>query len=267
MKQEQQRVIYLITNNINGKQYVGQTRNFKKRMYAHFYTVTDDTFLKRTMIKYGSNNFTSSIIKECKTDEELDFWETYFIDRLETVAPKGYNLTYGGDRPKNVFHESKNLYWTTDKIIEASKKYNSIMEFSKNEQGAYTRARKLKILPEIRKINNWIPFYHTYTFEEILQKIMSTQCTGRNNFKKTLENEYQYSLKRGWIDIFADRCNWKNLCQSITFERCIKEAKEHICKCKYDFKKAHQHLYSFCLKHNLISKLALEMGWPIWRNR
>lgn len=91
--------IYLRTNLLNGKQYVGQVteKQFKKRQWAwndlkHPYA---GVLINNARAKYGLSAFGFEILKEC-SDDELDYWETYFIEKLNTKAPNGYNLTEGG---------------------------------------------------------------------------------------------------------------------------------------------------------------------------
>lgn len=89
--------IYLRTNLVNGKQYVGQTNDFKNRertwkclkgSYANKYIDEDRE-------KYGIDNFKSEIILECE-DEKTDYWEQYYIEKYNTKYPYGYNVADGG---------------------------------------------------------------------------------------------------------------------------------------------------------------------------
>lgn len=93
-------VIYLRTNLVNGMQYVGQTVNFKNREknwnnLNQRYS-TNDSLIDRARKKYGIGNFDVEILKECN-DNELDYWETYYINIYNTKKPYGYNLTSGGN--------------------------------------------------------------------------------------------------------------------------------------------------------------------------
>ena len=92
--------IYLRTNTVNGKQYVGQstTRRFKKRQkeWNNLNIPYAGVVINNARAKYGLDAFDFEILKECE-DEELDQWETYYIKELNTKAPYGYNMTDGGE--------------------------------------------------------------------------------------------------------------------------------------------------------------------------
>lgn len=91
--------IYLRTNTVNGKKYVGQviTRRFKARQYkwACLSQPYSGEVINRARAKYGIDAFDFDILKECN-DDELDYWEMYYIKELNTKVPYGYNMTDGG---------------------------------------------------------------------------------------------------------------------------------------------------------------------------
>ena len=90
-------VIYLVTNKINGKRYVGQTvRTLNERWKDHC-RVKDDNYFHRAIHKYGKENFTIEVIDSATTLDELDEKEIYWIHKLNTIFPKGYNLKEGGN--------------------------------------------------------------------------------------------------------------------------------------------------------------------------
>lgn len=92
--------IYLRTNSINGKKYVGQatTKRFKARQaeWKSIYRHYAGKAINAARAKYGIDAFDFEILKECK-DEELDYWEKYYIKELNTKVPYGYNMTDGGE--------------------------------------------------------------------------------------------------------------------------------------------------------------------------
>lgn len=89
--------IYKITNLINNKVYIGQSKNISKRWNAHrVRSQNDDYPLYRAIRKYGLENFTFEVIEECNIDS-LDDREKYWIAYYKSNNPNnGYNLTAGG---------------------------------------------------------------------------------------------------------------------------------------------------------------------------
>jgi hypothetical protein len=89
-------VIYLITNKINGKKYVGQTkRSVNRRWCAH--KNNKSGLLSKAFKKYGLNNFIFEEIISCFDMDSLNFYEKYFIEYHKAIRPNGYNLTTGGN--------------------------------------------------------------------------------------------------------------------------------------------------------------------------
>ena len=88
--------IYLIINLINGKKYVGQTRQKLGRRISQHKCGKTKLGIDAAIKKYGwKNNFKVEILEECPV-EKLDEREIFWIAELNTKAPNGYNLTDGG---------------------------------------------------------------------------------------------------------------------------------------------------------------------------
>lgn len=91
--------IYVITNIINGKQYVGKTYlPIQKRFRQHINSCNKERCkhrsLYRAMNKYGINNFKIDLIEITNKPEDR---ERYWIHKLNTYGKNGYNDTLGGD--------------------------------------------------------------------------------------------------------------------------------------------------------------------------
>lgn len=98
-------IIYCATNKINNKKYIGQTINtLEERIRGHL------TFAKlnkegcrlfwRAIRKYGEEAFEWIILFEAKNTDELNYMESYYIEKYDTTNPnKGYNLKGGGHNP------------------------------------------------------------------------------------------------------------------------------------------------------------------------
>lgn len=93
--------VYLITNTITGKLYVGQTAVGLRHRWGQHKSDTKRMrgphHLVHSMRKYGHEVFTMELLHECETREEMDFVEMFYIALLNTKSPSGYNLTDGGD--------------------------------------------------------------------------------------------------------------------------------------------------------------------------
>lgn len=92
--------IYKITNLINGMCYIGQSTDIRKRWWAHK-TKTFDTYLSRAIKKYGKENFSFELLRECSI-HELDELEKKYIHVFNSIRPNGYNLEGGGNKSKTV---------------------------------------------------------------------------------------------------------------------------------------------------------------------
>lgn len=84
--------IYLITNLINRKQYVGQTvKSIKHRFKQH--CKISKSYISKAIKKYGKENFIIKEIDIAYSQQELNKLEGVHITCLNTLVPNGYNLT------------------------------------------------------------------------------------------------------------------------------------------------------------------------------
>ena len=96
-------IIYVITNTINGKPYVGQTtRTLNERIFEHMHC--RKTCIGKAIQKYGWINFSVEVVEVCDTIEQLNEREKFWIAKYNSIAPNGYNLTEGG---KNGTHSAE----------------------------------------------------------------------------------------------------------------------------------------------------------------
>ena len=92
--------IYKITNDVNGKIYIGKTDfSIEKRWKEHLSDFQrkkhENRPLYRAMYKYGSSHFHIQLIEECSVEEAPER-EKYWIEQY-TSFKNGYNATAGGD--------------------------------------------------------------------------------------------------------------------------------------------------------------------------
>src|SRR5271157_2581869 len=100
--------VYILKNKINGKCYVGQTtKTFKHRLHNHLKKskVDKDYLIGKAIKKYGIDSFETEVI-HC-LEEDLDKLERNYIEKLNSLAPNGYNLETGGNKQKRLAEETK----------------------------------------------------------------------------------------------------------------------------------------------------------------
>ena len=89
---KQYNYIYLITNKINGKIYIGKhsTDNLNDGYMG------SGKLIKKAIQKYGIENFTKEYLAFCDTEEKLNWFEKFYIKKYK-AREAGYNLTDGGE--------------------------------------------------------------------------------------------------------------------------------------------------------------------------
>lgn len=98
-------LVYLITNLVNGKVYVGQTTvSLKDRWSSHLSDWERNNYpLYHAFAKYGVKNFSMQLICIALDKEELDFLEILFIVVLRAQEEEfGYNIKDGGSHGQHV---------------------------------------------------------------------------------------------------------------------------------------------------------------------
>lgn len=89
--------IYLLTNKVNGRQYVGQSINIKKRMREHANANKKDcAYLHNAIRKHGWENFDLQMLIVVDNKEDMNRYERELIEHYQTLSPGGYNCKDGG---------------------------------------------------------------------------------------------------------------------------------------------------------------------------
>lgn len=88
--------IYKLVNKINGKMYVGQTVDMKRRIREHTRGKNPNAAVHQAIAKHGVENFIHEIICVCANKTASDAVEIALI-KLWKTQEYGYNLTPGGD--------------------------------------------------------------------------------------------------------------------------------------------------------------------------
>lgn len=116
-------MVYAHINKENGKVYVGQTKNIKRRWEADGIHYKGSTYFYHAIQKYGWNSFEHIILEKNLTKQEADDLECYYIDYYNSrYDQNGYNIREGGSRQlseetkKKISETQKNKgQWQGDK--------------------------------------------------------------------------------------------------------------------------------------------------------
>ena len=115
-------IIYKITNKVNGKIYIGKTKNkLNSRWNGHKTTALTrktDTCISRSIRKYGVDNFEIIQIDTATTLSELKRKEYYWIKHYNSTDKNiGYNIQYGDAEDNMIISED-----TKVKLVESIKR-------------------------------------------------------------------------------------------------------------------------------------------------
>lgn len=129
--------IYLVTNNLNGKQYVGQT-------IVAGNSVGHGKLMTRAYKKHGKENFNyEPICKYIENKNTLNFAEKFWIKVMNTRIPNGYNIEHGGSKVDKIANETRI-------ILSAKSKGNKYRLGTKVSEATLIKLRNKKASPETK---------------------------------------------------------------------------------------------------------------------
>lgn len=88
--------VYKATNKVNGKSYIGQTVDFRSRVWQHMRCYErEDCKFHDAIKEFGIDNFDFDIIDTTDSEEKAVELEKYYIEKYDTYHT-GYNMNKGG---------------------------------------------------------------------------------------------------------------------------------------------------------------------------
>lgn len=104
--------IYCIENIVNGKKYIGLTKDYLQRWYKHKRSFVCgnriSTAMQNAINKYGVDKFIFKILIIC-FDEDMPKYEIEYIKKYKTlVRENGYNILTGGNSYRDITEKDKN---------------------------------------------------------------------------------------------------------------------------------------------------------------
>lgn len=178
--------IYITTNHINGKQYIGQKKYDKQDKWKDY--LGSGIILSKAIEKYGKENFSKEIIEECKSKEKLDEREKYWISYYNAVdSDNFYNIASGGDGGNTIAGYS-------EEQLRQYKEYKSKLHKETVHRGEDATSAKL-------------------TEKQVMEIIDRLK---NNDFNLDIANDYNVSPRT--IDDIRKHKTWTHLTNNIIFD-------------------------------------------------
>lgn len=139
--------IYKITNEINGKVYIGQSSDIKARWnHEHGGKSTKNIYLKKDIEKFGLKNFKYEILIEENDLNKRNLLEKEFIKKYNSTEPElGYNISTGGNC--NYTHSEQ---WKREQSLRLKSYYKEKPNWLTEE-----RREKLKQAGKYKRTEEW----------------------------------------------------------------------------------------------------------------
>lgn len=125
--------VYKIINTVNGKSYIGITKNIESRFAFHrtrYNKRTKKEYLEKPLYKafrkYGIENFKFLVLYEGLTLEDAKKKEVELIKKFKTLTHEnGYNITQGGDWRANSGENNNTTKLTEKEVLDIRKRIES----------------------------------------------------------------------------------------------------------------------------------------------
>lgn len=199
--------IYQITNDINGKIYIGKTEfSIEKRFKEHCTDAFKDRNEKRplyaAMRKYGIEHFHIELIEETDNPEER---EVFWIENKRSFK-NGYNATIGGDGKK---------YIDYDLVISSYKEIKSIVDTAKalnisaDSVSNILRQNNISIISSSKvNLNKYGKITNMYSLDgEFLKSFSSTNEAAQYMIDNNLTNCKKTTIKQHITEVCTGRRN------------------------------------------------------------
>ena len=161
--------IYITTNHINGKRYIGQKKYDKQGYWKEY--LGSGIILAKAIEKYGRDNFSKEIIEECESKEKLNDREKYWISHYDAVnSDNFYNLALGGDGGNTL------VGYTSEQLREHSKILSKSLKGVINQGENNPRSKKVICLNNMQIFNTTVD---ASRYAEVSDVSIQSCCNGK----------------------------------------------------------------------------------------
>lgn len=254
-------VIYKITNKINGKIYIGQTRQAKpkNRIAEHFTKrVKNPSMLYLAAKKYGRNNFEWEIIASADSQDNLNYLEKYFITFYRSLTKEhGYNICIGGTDAA-----TKEVIWTLDAVKADALKYKSVKEWQEyspsSVQRAYSQGWAKEVTSHMVFTQNPANFW---SYEKCLESALKYRNRTDWATSKGDGSAHNAAVRNGWLESCCTHMTYnKTKAGTWTEQSCLESALKY--KTKQDWMKNEYGAYQMAQTNGWFTKCSKHMARP-----
>lgn len=213
--------VYIHTNKINGKKYIGQTINGEdpNKRWKNGFGYEHQKYFYNAIQKYGWDNFDHEVVASNLTKEQADNIEKRLIKEFDTKNRDcGYNLTDGGDGATGVYYTEEmrhNISVAQKNRFSKSGKDGHPMYGKKHSDEA-----KEKVSIALKK--NW----SDENYRKHMSEVHMGKMTGSKNprARKVAQYTKEGEFIRYW-DCIQDACNELDIRQPHISRCCIGDRK------------------------------------------
>lgn len=192
--------VYITTNHINNKKYIGQKTYDKNNKWKSY--LGSGIYLKRAINKYGIENFTKEIIEDCDTKEYLDEREKYWIEYYNAVkSDEFYNIASGGNGGETRVGYSEEQFRKSEEF----RKKRARESLPRGEKSGVSKLTELQVIEIIERLKN-------------------------NDFTTDIAKDYHVSTET--ISSIRNHNTWTHLTNGIVFDDISYHRKERVRKTK-----------------------------------
>lgn len=244
--------VYVITNLVNGKFYIGSSVGINTRWWNHLVDLRNGTHenphLQNSFNKYGEENFAFSIIEEVEFDEEDKVASVRLVRELEQIyldyyqpfdGKIGYNLSRiaNGGKKQHTIEDIINgkssfniqqFNQAIDMLCNTTDSFGKISEKTGIKKSTIKRFYYKVIMPDLMKSFTFLP----RTKNKKLEKIASNPDALKEFKELIVTKSRQKELRRKYdcdISILRNWCKKLNINTEVELEsRYIKQ--EEVCQ-------------------------------------
>lgn len=180
--------IYMITHNVGGEYYIGQSKNIFSRWSEHFRHAEankSNSILYKAIKKYGITAFSFKILELCN-ENELDEKEKFYIALYESTKYFNYNIQEGGVGGSSPGSKNHNSKLTEDEVYDIRESYKNL----ETKQATFDRYKN-----KVSK-NTFADVWTGKTWQHVHMDVYDeeTKLKQRNNYDKVRSHKWMQKL-------------------------------------------------------------------------